>query len=399
MRIAGIIAEYDPFHKGHAAHIAATRAADGGSATHIVAVMSGSFTQRGEPAILSKFHRAEMALLGGADLVIELPLPWAMAPAENFASGGVALLNALGCVDLISFGSECGDVALLRRLADLSAHPDYQKELQHQLQSGIPYAAAGQAAATAVLGKAVALALTSPNNTLGIEYLRAIQRQGAQMDAYTLARQGAMHNEHTPADGITSASHIRRLLRAGLAKEATAYMPDSAGNSLIKSIAAQRAPLDATKIEAIIPAVLRKMTEDDFAQLPWLSEGLENRLYKASRTAADYSELIEAVKTKRYPAARLRRIVWSAVLGITAKDVAGLPPYVRVLAMNDRGREILSVASSTLPLLTKSSQLKNLDARANRTFQLETVATDIHALGMPHPQICGADYSNKLIVM
>ena len=174
MKIAGIIAEYDPFHNGHAAHISHPRSENGGNATHIVAVISGSFTQRGEPALLSKFKRAEMALACGADLVLELPMPWAMAPAEHFAAGGVAVLNALGCVDMLSFGSECGDVTSLRQLADISGNPLYQSALKRHLENGAPYAAAGQAAAESILGKEVANHLASPNNTLGIEYLRAM---------------------------------------------------------------------------------------------------------------------------------------------------------------------------------------------------------------------------------
>lgn len=399
MRIAGIIAEYDPFHNGHAAHIMATKATDGGNATHIVAVMSGSFTQRGEPALLSKFHRTEMALQSGADLVIELPLPWAMAPAENFAAGGVAILAALGCVDLISFGSECGDVKALRQLAGLSDMADYRAELQKQLSNGIPYAAAAQAAAATILGENTASALASPNNTLGIEYLRAVQSQNVSIDAYTLSRQGAKHNDAVACENIASASYIRQLIRQGKTADATAYMPTKAAHLLLQSIQSQHAPIYSEKIETVIPAILRRMSEDDFSKLPWLSEGLENRLYKAGRCANSYADLLNAVNTKRYPAARLRRMVWSAVLGMTSQDIKGLPPYIRVLGMNSRGREILATASPTLPILTKPSQLKELDDYANRVFQLETIATDIHALGMPQPLPCGTDYTNKLIVI
>ncbi|MBQ5725545.1 MAG: nucleotidyltransferase family protein [Clostridia bacterium] len=398
MRIAGIIAEYDPFHKGHAAHIAATRAENGGQATHVIAVMSGSFTQRGEPALLDKFTRAEMAITGGADLVIELPLPWAMAPAENFANGGVTLLKALGCVDLVSFGSECGNVDVLQELASLNENSQFCDELQCLLSQGTAYAAAVQTAATKVLGEEKASALASPNNTLGIEYLRAIQRQGADMDVFTLLRQGAMHNENAPSDGIASASYIRNLVMTGNPETAKHYVPHTTNECLITAVAAQQAPISKEKLTGCIPAILRKMNEDDFAQLPWISEGLENRFYKASRTASDYSELLEVVKTKRYPTSRLRRIVWSALIGINAQDVQGLPPYIRILAMNQRGREILSAASPTLPILTRPAQLEDMDERAKRIFRLESVATDLHALGMPTPLPCGSDYTQKLIV-
>ena len=398
MRIAGIIAEYDPFHKGHAAHITATRAKDGGNATHIVAVISGNFTQRGEPALLSKFTRAEMALAAGADLVLELPLPWAMAPAEQFAAGGVAVLNGLGCVDLISFGSECGNVATLQTLAALSDTPAYQITLQNMLASGLPYAAASQAAATELVGETTAAALSSPNNTLGIEYLRAATRQEANFEVFTLLRHGALHNENAPNQGISSASFIRNLVSSGYLEEAITYMPEPTGALLKQAVQSGTAPANKQQLEAMVPAMLRRMKEVDFSALPWLSEGLENRLYHLSRTTADYQTLLEQLKTRRYPMARLRRVVWSAVLGLTADDTIGLPPYIRVLGMNARGCEVLSVAKPRLPLLTRSAQLENLDERCRRVFELECTATDLHALIRPVPASCGTDYTHKLCV-
>lgn len=399
MRIAGIIAEYDPFHKGHAAHIAATKAENGGNATHVVAVISGNFTQRGEPALLSKFTRAEMAIAAGADLVLELPLPWAMAPAEQFANGGVAILKALGCVELISFGSECGDVQQLKALAALSDTAAYQTALKENLASGLPYAAAGQAAAAAIVGEEVAAALASPNNTLGIEYLRAAARQGADFGAFTLLRQGALHNENAPNAGFAAASLIRSLVLSGNIEEATNYMPNTTATLLKEAIQQGVAPADKQRLELSMSVLLRRMTEEDFSVLPWISEGLEHRLYTLSRTAADYTALLEQLKTRRYPMARLRRVLWSALLGLTAEDTAGFPPYIRVLGMNGRGREILSVAQPTLPILTRTAQLEELDQRCRRVFDLECTATDLHALTRPVPAPSGTDHTQKLIVM
>jgi len=397
LQIAGIIAEYDPFHKGHAAHIAATRADNGGNATHIVAVISGNFTQRGEPALLSKFHRAEMALANGADLVIELPLPWAMAPAEFFAAGGVAILNALGCVDLLSFGSECGDISTLRQLADLPRNPAYQDALRHSLSSGIPYAAAGQVAAATLLGEQSATHLCSPNNTLGIEYIRAAALQGADFDFFTLQRQGALHNDTAPNQGFASASLLRGLTRDGKAHQAAEFMPDSAASILLDADAEGKAAVRTEKLESALIAHLRCMSEQEFLSLPWLSEGLENRLYRTSRAASGYTDLLAEAKTRRYPMARLRRVLWSSLLGMTAADCRGLPPYIRILGMNQRGREILNASSPTLPILTRTAQLGNLDDRCRRIFDLECTATDLHALCMQHPAPCGTDHTAKMI--
>ena len=398
MRIAGIIAEYDPFHKGHAAHIAATRAENGGNATHVVAVISGNFTQRGEPALLSKYHRAEMALSAGADLILELPLPWAMSPAESFARGGVAILDALGCVDVLSFGSECGDITVLKQLAAVSKHPEYQNALRHALANGIPYAAAGQAAAAALLGDDAAAHLATPNNTLGIEYIRAAAEQGTDFEFFTLQRQGALHHETAPNQGFAAASLLRKWIREGHIEQAANYMPEASATVLFDAHAQEKTATSTNILESALLARLRTMTPLDFASLPWLSEGLENRLYRASRNTTNYTDLLTELKTRRYPRARLRRVLWAALIGLSAQDCEGLPPYIRVLGMNKRGREILNVASPTLPLLTRTSQLNALDDRCRHLFSLECTSTDLHALCMPIPEPCGTGHTNKLIV-
>ncbi len=398
MKIAGIIAEYDPFHNGHAAHISNTRSESGGNATHIVAVVSGSFTQRGEPALLSKYKRAEMALTCGADLVLELPLPWAMAPAEHFAAGGVAVLNALGCVDMLSFGSECGDVLALKRLADLSSDPLYRSAIKAELESGIPYAAAGQAAASKIVGEPIAAHLASPNNTLGIEYLRAMTAQGVNWEVFTLQRQGALHDEKEAKGAFASATMLRKMVYEGNLNLLDAYMPETSASILRHTHIDGETTTQTARLENALMAHLRRLSLEEYSCLPWLSEGLENRLYRESRTAKDYTTLLDAVKTRRYPMARLRRLLWASLIGLTATDTTGLPPYIRVLGMNERGREILTVSSPTLPILTRTAQIAELDDRAKRIFALECIATDLHAMAMESPLPCGTDHTTKLII-
>lgn len=398
MKIAGIIAEYDPFHNGHAAHIANTRAVSGGNATHIVTVISGSFTQRGEPALLSKFKRAEMALACGADLVLELPLPWAMAPAEHFAAGGVAVLNALGCVDMLSFGSECGDTATLQQLAAVSHHPNYQNELKKALEQGVPYAAAGQQATEQLLGREIANHLSSPNNTLGVEYLRAMHKQGADWDVFTVQRQGTMHGEMTAKDAFASATLLRAMVRESNLDLVPAYMPDASFAILRSAYEQGEITTQTIRLQHALLAHSRCMSAEDYANLPWLSEGLENRLYRESRTATDYNGLLDAIKTRRYPMARLKRVLWASLIGCSSTDTMGLPPYIRVLGMNERGREILAHASPTLPILSRTAQVSELDERAKRVFSLECTATDLHAMAMEKPLPCGTDHTTKMIV-
>lgn len=396
MRIAGIIAEYDPFHNGHAAHIAYTRAENGGRATHIVAVISGSFTQRGEPALLSKFKRAEMALACGADLVLELPLPWAMAPAENFAAGGVAVLNALGCVDMLSFGSECGNTHILKELSALSVSDAYHIALKRALANGLPYAAAGQAAAATVVGEDAASHLATPNNTLGIEYLRAMATQCADWDVFTVQRQGVAHGDKAAKGAFASATLLREMVRDNNDLFA-AYMPKEAAHILQNALKYGKVTTHTHRLETALMAHLRRLSPEDYATLPWLSEGLENRLYRESRTATDYTALLGAIKTRRYPMARLRRVLCASLIGLTSADTQGLPPYIRVLGMNDLGREILAASSPTLPILSRAAQTSKLDKRAKHIFALECTATDLHALAMAHPLPCGTDHTTKLI--
>lgn len=394
MHVTGIIAEYDPFHNGHKCHVDSVRQA---GATHIVAVISGSFTQRGEPALLTKFRRTEMALNNGVDLVLELPLPFAMASAERFATGGVAVLQALGCVDTLSFGSECGDVAALQALATLMDTPEYAEVLKDILATGIPYAAARQQAANRCKAEDLATLLDSPNNTLGLEYIRAARRLGAPFAFHTLTRIGAAHNAADAKDSVASASLLRSLVREGNVSEAAAYMPATAAEILRKAIAEGTAPSDGDKLETAILARLRCMSPTEFAALPYLSEGLENRLYEASRRAKNYAELLDAIKTRRYPMARMRRIVWAALLGMPAEENYPLPLYVRVLGMNERGREILSAAAPTLPMVSRVAQIRALPQAAQEMFALECRATDLHALTLPNPPACATDMASKLI--
>ena len=393
MRLAGIIAEYDPFHNGHKAHIDSVRE---NGATHIAAVISGSFTQRGEPALLTKFDRAQMALACGADLVLENPLPFAMAPAERFALGGVSVLHALGCVDTLSFGSECGDTDDLQALAALIDTHDYEKALKDALATGIPYAAARQKAAETCKAESLAALLAGPNNTLGLEYIRAAAKSGADFRFHTLRRVGAAHNTDEISDNIASASRLRELIREGRTDEAAACMPCASAKILEKAMAAGHIATHADVLEHALLARLRAMALADFAVLPYISEGLEHRLYQASRTAASYTELLEAVKTRRYPAARLRRTLWAALLGLPQEGTCPAPSYIRVLAMNERGREILSAAKPTLPILTRTAQVRELSVEAQALFALECRATDLHALALASPLPCGTDHTNKI---
>lgn len=398
MRIAGIVAEYNPFHNGHAYHIDKTRERDGGcEATHVVAVMSGSFVQRGEPAVMTKFDRARAALAGGVDLVLELPTPWVLSSAEKFAFGAVSMLSSLGCVDAISFGSEVGTLAPLERAVDTMETERFRTLLKYFMESGISFPEATQKALTEIAGDTCGKLLASPNNTLGIEYLKALRRLDSRITPFTVERYQVAHDSEVPLGNVASATYLRGLLKSDRMVASFPFMPSACINAV--SNAAQNGALPSLpeRLERAVLARLRTLAPADISRLPGVSEGLENRVYNAIRTATDLTTLEEAIKTKRYPLTRVRRLIWNAFLG-TPKLAPFTPvPYLRVLAANHRGKEILSAAKPTVPIIHRASQVDKLDDRIRALWDLECRATDLHALSFPTPLPCGADHTTGIV--
>ena len=398
MRVAGIVAEYNPFHNGHAIHIEKTRKPNGGcEATHVVAVMSGSFVQRGEPAIMTKFDRAKAALAGGVDLVIEVPVPWCLSSAEGFATGAVSLLNSLGCVDVLSFGSEIGKLEPLQKAVTVMQTSRFISLLKYHLGLGISFAEAQQKALSEIIGATAASVLDTPNNTLGIEYIKALQACNSTMDLFTVERQGSSHDSMAPIGDTASASYLRMLLSSDRLLNTLPYMPASCAAVVSDTADKGLLPASTTALDRAVLAHLRRLSLDDLKVLPTMSEGLANRVYTAIRKASSLTELEENIKTKRYPLTRIRRLIWSAFLGITNDDTATPPPYIRVLAANECGKEILSAAKPSVPLLYRASQVAKLDSVCQRLWELETKATDLHALALPTPPPCGTDHTTGLI--
>lgn len=395
MKIAGIIAEYNPFHSGHAYHIAQTRSA---GATHIVAVMSGNFVQRGEPAILEKHARAEMAMRGGVDLVLELPIPWCCARAQDFARAGISLLHAMGCVDLLSFGSECGKTDLLRQMAEDLESPRMSACLRGYLDEGLSLPAAREKAAAQCLGDETASLLRGANDALALEYLRALRALHSPIVPLAVGRIGAQHDEAKSKGGFCSASHVRRLLLQNDAQWRES-LPAPSAEILLREIERERAPISYRALEPAVLAQLRRLTPADFARLPDISEGLEYRLYDAARSAISLETLFAAAKTKRYTHARIRRLMLHAFLGITRESTAMSPPYLRVLGFNERGREILRRMRSTakLPVVMRASDIRALSPTAQYIYRLGASTTDLFALAMPKSRPCGMEQTENTV--
>ena len=372
MTAAGIICELNPLHSGHAYLMARLRQQ---GADAIVCAMSGNFVQRGEPALVNKLSRGEMALACGADLVLELPTPWAMATAETFARGGVQLLAMAGCAH-IAFGSECGDAALLQRTADALLAPELGEAIRRELAAGVTYATARQRAVQARLGEDAAV-LRQPNDTLAVEYLKACRQQKVDITPIVIQRVGAAH-DGAPEAGYASATHIRQLVREGSVEEACAYMPEAAAEILRRELAAGRTA-DGRNVERAVLASLRQMREEDFAAYDGGGEGLYHRVYDAVRRCTTVEELLAAVKTKRYTAARLRRLVLSAWLGLP--EAPADMPYARVLAANGTGRALLrQMKQAERPVLTKAADVAALGPAAEALFRREAACTDLYTL-------------------
>ncbi len=395
MRIAGIIAEYDPFHNGHAYHIAQTRAA---GAEYIVAVLGGHFTQRGEPALLTKTDRVRMALASGADLVVEMPQAFGLSSAENFARGGIAILDSMGCVDTVSFGSECGDAKTLTEIASFMQTNAFKSALRDALEEGIPYAAAQEKALKNSKNEQFAAILSTPNNTLGLEYCKALLELQSKIQPFTVKRTGAAHNAFAQDGSFTSASHLRTCVKAGKWQEILPFLPKSSLEILQNANICGRCYTDSRIYERILLAKLRSMSRDDIAALPFISEGLENRLYEAIRTQTSIDDIIESVKTKRYPLARLRRILAAAYLGLTAEEMPLLPSYIRVLGIGENGAPLLKeiAKSARLPLFTDAKQPPT-DAFSEKLFNFECKASDLYGSLLPFPSPCGEEFRRGMI--
>ena len=370
--VIGIVCEFDPLHRGHARLLSHARAL---GADTVVCAMSGSFTQRGSFAALSKTARAEMAVRCGADLVLELPTPWAMSPAETFARGGVRLL-ALAGADTLLFGSECGDLPALRCLADCLDSPTFADHLTAAPESGLTFAARRQAAAASLLDNATAALLQSPNNTLAVEYLRALRHTRSTMTPCTLRREGA-----------------------GRGEAACAYMPTPAADVLRRELAAGRIA-DGALCERAILVRFRAMTEADWRPYDPGNEGLYHRLYQASRDACTVAEMLSAAKTKRYPLARLRRMVLSAYLQLPPAPEH--VPYLRVLAATAAGRAHLRcLRDAGAPVLTKPADVPALGPAAEELFTLESRCTDLYVLARPDltQAAPGQDYRTTPVIV
>lgn len=383
MAVAGIISEYNPFHRGHLFQIEEIRARLGAE-TGIVCLMSGNFVQRGEFAVLNKHSRAEAAVACGADLVMELPLPWAVASAERFGRGAVELLSAMGIVTHLAFGSESGETERLRRVARCLLSAEFPSALKSALEDGRSFAAARQAAVCRLIGADGEL-LSRPNDILAVEYLKAMEETGSALLPLAVFRRGAVHDGAGPEDGICSASLLRRWMQQGEAERMREYVPAPVWEIFLREKAAGRAPVQGGSCERAVLARLRSMSDAEFETLPGAGEGLWRRLRRFARTEPSLAAVADGCKTKRYAHSGIRRMLLCAYLGVTRETAAQPPSYLRVLAFSRRGQALLRQmkGKALLPVIIRPTEARRLPEPGRGLFELESRATDLYALAYP----------------
>ncbi|MDR2559981.1 MAG: nucleotidyltransferase family protein [Oscillospiraceae bacterium] len=406
MKTAAIICEYNPFHNGHKYHIERTKSEFG--ATHIAAVMSGNFTQRGDVAVFDKFTRTKMALENGIDLVLELPVCHSLGSAQQFAAGAVHILNSLNCIDLLSFGSECGDIDLLKETAGAVVFIEESDEFLSMMRRGLTYPAALTKAIEKYYEDVIPKTLASPNNTLAIEYIKSLADTGSGIKPVTVTRFGAAHDSdetdeppkkiHTYFQGLipeeereqniptASASLLRRMIASG--EDVDKFTPCG--------FPAEFACI--SRLETAILYKLRTMPALEISKVPNVMHGLENRIARAARVARSLPELMILIKTKRYTLARLRRIVLCCLLGITKNDAKMKPQYIRILGMNEKGREILAKADSGLPVDASLASLMKKSDDCKRQAMLEIRSSDVYALAFEKKKPCGLELTTKPVI-
>ena len=393
MKITGIICEYNPLHNGHIYHMKKTRE---NGATHLVAVMSGNYVQRGDIAVEDKFERAKLAVRSGIDLVLELPCVYSLASAEYYAKGAVHILNSLGCIDELSFGSEVGMVDELEKAAEIIAELQKDSEMEELMRGGMSYPNAVNSMIYkkygSKLGNRTGDILSSPNNVLAVEYIKALRASNSVIKPFTVHRKSVAHDSMTVLGNTASASFIRKCMDEGT--DFYGLVPDRVYSSYRQYVhSGKRASVK--NLERLIIYKLRTSTAAQLRLIPDVGQGLENRILDCA-PCQSLEEILQGIKTKRYTMARIKRILLNLLIGITKSDLEILPPYIRVLASSERGKDVLAMAKSrcTLPVAPALAKLASNGCDAERFASLEAVASDIYALAQNRIGKGQQDYRN-----
>lgn len=377
MKVAGLITEYNPFHKGHLYHIEQTKKVTG--ADSVIAVMSGNFVQRGAPAIMPKHLRTKCALLSGVSAVMELPVCYAVSSAEYFAMGAVSLLDKLGCVDAVCFGSECGEIQILEEIADILAEEpdDYKASLKDALKAGLSFPLARQQALKQYAG-----ILSAPNNILGIEYLKALKRLDSPIKAYTIRRAGAGYHDTAISHDFSSASAIRAnidspsVMERQIPKDCLAAIQDAYR---------QKFPIQSNDFSLLLKVRLLSETADSLTRYADVNPELANRIVNCRNHFLNLEQFCELLKTKELTYSRISRALFHILLEITRQDMAnygqaGRIFYARMLGFREADAALLGLIKrkSQIPVITRLSQKKLLDFPGSSMLNTDIYAADLY---------------------
>ena len=391
----GIVAEFNPFHNGHKYLVDSIKQSENDV---VVAVMSGNFVQRGEPAVLDVNKRTKMALDCGVDLVLSLPFPYCSATAEKFALSGVTVLDSLNCLHSLAFGSESNNKEILLNCAENLRTKEFNSLVSNLVESGVSFPTAREQAVKELFGEKQSELLQKSNDILGVEYAKALLELNSNLDITTVKRTGAEHDSKEGTKNIRSASLIRTVIE-DLA-EVENFVPNESLN-VLKDAIENKKIIDYSKYELSLLFKLRTMSVEELRTLPDVNEGLEYRIYDAVRNSTSNNELLEKIKTKRYTLSRIRRILLFAYLGVTKELLETPVPYIRVLGFNEKGALLLKQCKekANLPVITRSADLKNLDENGKKIFELECKARDLYSLCLQSPDICGKEMTEKIIII
>lgn len=412
MKICGIVAEYNPFHNGHLYHIQKSKELT--NSDIVVAIMSGNFIQRGLPALFDKWTRTKIAVQNGVDIVIELPVCFATSSAEYFAHGSIGILDSLNVVNSLSFGNECEDIEILKRIANVLFHePDeYKKYLQNEIKKGTSYPIARSNALKTFLKKefdekTLSSILLDSNNILGIEYLKAFQAFDSPIVPYSIKRTGGNYNSTAIYDNICSSTAIREMFKTGKISPLAEVVPENCANILSQELLNGRSPMFLENFEKEILYEIRKMSLSDLSNTLDINEGLENLVKKAANECVDLDDLIDTIKSKRYTRTRIQRILIHLLLGIQKELVEtqkSSPQYARILGMSKNGEKALPyiINNSRIPVITSISKfLKGNNATdiQKKMLELDILASNIYTLGyqIPNYKKSNLDYTMPII--
>lgn len=407
-KVLGIIAEYNPFHNGHLHHLELSKKITG--AEYTIAIISGNFTQRGDTSIIDKWTKAKITLENGVDLVIELPTLYSVSSAENFADGAIKILNSLGIVDFISFGSECNDIEVLNDIANILHYEpkDYKKILAEELKTGISYPSARQNALQKYLqnDSKYLHVLKAPNNILGIEYLKALKKNKSDIIPITIQREAVDYSSKFVRNNIASSTALRDIIQNNRLELYKKVLPISSYNIVQDQIRDKQIVTNLAIFEKQIIYNIRNMSIEELKNIPDVSEGLENALKNAANSTNTLSELINIVQSKRYTRTRIQRILVYILLKITKQDMQTskkILPYVRILGFNNIGKGLISEIYKNNPNIQVITSVKKfVDENKNKNLKLmlekDFFATDIYTLGYTGSSLANLDFTHNMVI-